>query len=96
MFNFLFQEKNSNLYRDSNLGSLDLYFLSYPGSIDGTGLKSPYPVLTFFPFFSLPDVLCDPIDLISRKGTPFDAIIGCTALSSDGLLAEVFRGFPQP
>ena len=36
-----------------------------------------------------PDVLCDPTDLIWRKGTPFEAMNGPTA-SSDGLLAEVF------
>ena len=35
-------------------------------------------------------------DLIWRKGTPFEAMTGRTALSSDGLLAGVFRGFPQP
>ena len=43
----------------------------------------------------LPDVLCDPTDLIWRKGIPFEAMIGRTAPSSDGLLAEVFWGFPQ-
>ena len=48
-----------------------------------------------FPFFSLPDVLCDPTDLIWRKGTPFEAMTGHTAPSSDGLLAEVFWGFPE-
>ena len=30
-----------------------------------------------------------------RKGTLLEAMTGRTALSSDGLLAEVFRGFPQ-
>ena len=49
----------------------------------------------FFPSFSLPDVLCDPNDLIWRKGTPFEAMTGRTAPSSDGLLAEVFWGFSQ-
>ena len=50
-----------------------------------------------FPYlsFSLPDVLCYPTDLIWRKGTPFEAITGRTASSSNGLLAEVFWGFPQ-
>ena len=36
-----------------------------------------------------------PTDLIWRKGTPFEAMIGRTAPSSDGLLAEVFWGFPR-
>ena len=44
---------------------------------------------------SLPDVLCNPTYLIWRKGTPFEAMTGHTAPSSDGLLAEVFWGFPQ-
>ena len=51
--------------------------------------------LTQFPSFSLPDVLCDPTDLIWRKGTPFEATTGRTAPSPDGLLAEVFWGFPR-
>ena len=42
---------------------------------------------------SLPDLLCDPTDLIWRKGTPFEVMIGRTALSSDGHLAEIFRVF---
>ena len=37
-------------------------------------------------------MLCDPIDLIWREGTPFEAITGRTDFI-DGLLAEVFRGF---
>ena len=45
--------------------------------------------------FSLPDVLCDPTDLIWRKGTPFETMTGHTASLSDGLLTEVFRGFLQ-
>ena len=53
------------------------------------------PVLSLIPSFSLPDVLCDPTDLIWRRGTPFEAITGRTATSSDGLLAEVFWGFPR-
>ena len=48
-----------------------------------------------FPCFSLPGVLCDPTDLICRKGTQFEEMPGRTAPSSDGLLAEVFWGFPQ-
>ena len=51
-------------------------------------IKCPIP--PFFPSFSLPDVLCDPTDLIWRKGTPFEAMTGRRALSSDGLW-----GFPQ-
>ena len=38
-------------------------------------------------------MLRDPTDLIWRKWIPFKAMIGRTAPSSDGLLAEVFRGF---
>ena len=45
--------------------------------------------------FSLPDVLFDPTDLIWRKGTPFEGMTGRTDPSSDGLLDEVFRDFPQ-
>ena len=40
-------------------------------------------------------MLCDPTELIWRKGTPFEAMTGRTAPLSDGLLAEVFWGFPQ-
>ena len=50
-------------------------------------------VLSLFPSFSLPDVLCDPTDLIRRKWTPFEAMTDRTAPSSDGLLAEGFGGF---
>jgi hypothetical protein len=46
------------------------------------------------PSFSLPDVLCDPTDLIWREGTPFEAMLGSTAFI-DGLLVEIFRGFPH-
>ena len=53
------------------------------------------PILSFFPSFSPLDVLCDPTDLIWRKGTPFEAMTGRTVPSSDGLLTEVFWGFPQ-
>ena len=51
---------------------------------------TPSPILSF----SLPEVLCD-LTLIWRKGIPFEAMTGHTAPSSDGLLAEVFWGFPQ-
>ena len=53
----------------------------------------PHPVLSLIHSFSLPDVLCEPTDLIWRKGTPFEVITGRTAPSSDGLLAEVFPDF---
>ena len=36
-----------------------------------------------------------PTDLIWRKGIPFEAMTSRTAPSSDGLLAEVFWGFPR-
>ena len=55
----------------------------------------PYPILSFFPSFSFSDVLCDPIDLIWRKGTPIEAMTGRTAPSSHGLLAEVLWGLPR-
>ena len=44
--------------------------------------------ISLIPSFSLPNVLCDPTDLIWRKGTPFEAMTGRTPPSSDGLLAE--------
>ena len=55
------------------------------------------PVLPLIHFLnsSLPDVLCDPTDLNWRKEIPFEAMTGRIAPSSDGLLAEVFWGFPQ-
>ena len=52
-------------------------------------------VLSLIPSFTLPYVLYDPTDLIWRNGTPFEAMTGGTALSSDGLLAEVIWGFHQ-
>ena len=52
-------------------------------------------ILSLFPSFSLPDVLCDTTDLIWRKGTPFEAMTGRTVPSSGGLLAKVFSGFPR-
>ena len=55
----------------------------------------PVPTLSCFPSFSLPDVLCDPTDIIWWKGTLFEAMTGRTAPSADGLLAEVFWGFPR-
>ena len=48
------------------------------------------PHLFLFYSFSLPEVLCDPTDLIWSKGTPFEAMTGHMAPLSDGLLAEVF------
>ena len=48
-----------------------------------------FPILSFF----LPDVLCDPTDLIWRQETPFEAMTGRTASSSDSFLAEAFWGF---
>ena len=54
-----------------------------------------HPVLSLIPSFSIPDVLCNPTDLIWRKGTPIEAMTGRTAPSLHGLIAEVFRGFPQ-
>ena len=52
-------------------------------------------VLSFFPFFSLSDVLCGPTDLIWSNGTSCKVMTGRTAASSDCLLAEVFWCFPQ-
>ena len=37
------------------------------------------PTLSFFIYFSLPDVLWDPTNLIWRKGTSFEAMTGRTA-----------------
>ena len=48
------------------------------------------PILSLFPSSSLPDALCDPTDLVWRQGSPFVAMTGRTAPSSDGLLAAVF------
>ena len=67
------------------------------GDKDGGGVKKimkfAWRNLWMAPYDSLPDVLCDPTDLIWRKGIPFEAMTGSTASSSDGLLAEVFCGF---
>ena len=43
-------------------------------------LCSLIPDLFFFPFFflSVPDLLCDPTDVIWRYRTPFEAITGGT------------------
>ena len=42
---------------------------------------------------SLPhDVLCDPIDVIWRKGTQL--MLSLVTQFSDGLLVEIFRDFP--
>ena len=53
-----------------------------------------YSVLKYCKCESLPDVLCDPTDLIWRKGTPCEAMTECIAPSLYGLIAEIFRGFP--
>ena len=55
----------------------------------------PHPILSFFPSFSLPNVLCDTTGTIWEKRTPFGTMTGRKASLSDGLLAEVFRGFSQ-
>ena len=64
-----------------------------PWTVGIKDLSSP-SFLSFLPSF-IPDVLCDPTDIIWRNGTPFEAMTGRTTPSSDGLLAEVSRGFPQ-
>ena len=51
-------------------------------------------ILSLFPSFSLPDMLCDPTDLIWRKVIPFEVMTGRTASSSNGFLVEIFWGFP--
>ena len=48
-----------------------------------------HPVLSYVSSFPIPDMLCDPIQLIGMQGTPFEAMTGLTAYV-DGLLAEVF------
>ena len=48
-------------------------------------------VVSFFPSFFFP-MGC--AILIRRKGAPFEVMTGRTAPSSDGVLAEVFLGFP--
>jgi hypothetical protein len=57
--------------------------------------RRTFPILSFLPSFSLRDMLRDPTDLIWREWTPFEAMTGLTAPSSDGLPAEVFWGFLQ-
>ena len=49
---------------------------------------------SLIPTFSLPDVLCDPTNVILKQGTPFEAMTGCTAFI-DCVLAEIFRSFTQ-
>ena len=51
-----------------------------------------YPVLFFFPCFSLPDVLCDSTDLIWRE---IGETMTCGTTFIDGLQVEVFWGFPR-
>ena len=64
------------LCRISPIPRIDNYFFKINSDI-------VLPHISFFPSFSLPDVLCDPTDLIWRKGTPFEAMTGRTAPSSD-------------
>ena len=52
------------------------------------------PALSSFSFFFLPDVLCDPTDLVWRKEIPFEAMTARTTFIND-FLAEVFRAFPH-
>ena len=69
-------------------------FFFYSGlSFFGDGESIAYKVNTVslvptpsVPSFSLPDVLCGPTDLIWMKGTPFEAMTGRTAPSSDTLI----------
>ena len=49
-------------------------------SVDNYSTTLPRPFL--IPPFSLPGMLCDPTDLIWRKGTPFEAMTGRTAPSN--------------
>ena len=51
--------------------------------------------MLYFPSFYHFDVLCDPTDLLWKKGSPFKAMTDLTAPLSDGVLVEVFWGFPQ-
>ena len=73
-------------FQENHTGQLVFYNRLANGSMDSSRRYDD-------PSFSLPGVLCDPIDLIWRKGTPFDAMTGRTAPSSDGLLAGVFLGY---
>ena len=63
------------------------------GVEEGEILHSP-PILPF-PSFSLSDMFYDPTNLIWRKGTPLEAMIGHMVPSSDGLLGKVFWSIPQ-
>ena len=58
-------------------------------------LRNCSPILSLFPSFSLPDVMCNLTDLIWRKGTSFEAMTGHTVPSSDGLLTEIFLSCKQ-
>ena len=64
--------------------------LHLPKSLAIQSISFPH-VLPFF----LPNMLCDPTDLIRRKGIPLEAMTGRRAPSSDCLLAEVFWDFPR-
>jgi hypothetical protein len=78
--------RNVNAGFTRALLALSTYFLSVTQKV---------PIPSLFPSFSLLDVLCDPTDLIWMKGTLFEAMTGHTDWSSEDLLAEVFRAFPQ-
>ena len=68
---------------------IQLFLCTYQIAYSDQNLEF-HPVLSFFPFFSLPDVLWDFNDPIWRKGAPFVAMTGHTAVSSDILLVEGF------
>ena len=61
--------------------------------------KTPYSRFTrstrIFLLSSLPDVLCDPIDLIWREGTPFEAMTGRTAFIDGKVNARRFVYRPR-
>ena len=53
-----------------------------------------YKHLCFIPVYVYTFIHCNETRyLLWWEGTPFEAMTGCTAPSSDGLLAEVFWGF---
>ena len=47
--------------------------------------------INYWYYPSLPDVLCDPSDLIWWRGTPFEVMTDHTAPLSDGLLAKMLN-----
>ena len=66
--------------------------LAFKERLHRLGPKVAYsiPVLSHFPSFSPPDVLCDPTVFIWRQGTLFEAMTGA-AVFIDGLFAEDFN-----